>query len=35
MNLPDLENFRDYATRAAMPTLMIPDFHMSSVSQAQ
>jgi predicted Zn-dependent protease len=25
----------DWATRAAMPTLRIPDFHMSSVSQAQ
>ncbi len=25
----------DWATRAAMPPLMIPDFHMSSVSQAQ
>ena len=25
----------DYATRAAMPSLRIPDFHMSSVSQAQ
>ncbi|HZQ32069.1 MAG TPA: metallopeptidase TldD-related protein, partial [Mycobacterium sp.] len=25
----------DYATRAAMPPLMIPDFYMSSVSQAQ
>lgn len=25
----------DYATRAVMPTLRIPDFHMSSVSQAQ
>jgi predicted Zn-dependent protease len=25
----------DWATRAAMPTLQIPDFHMSSVSQAQ
>ncbi|HUO40948.1 MAG TPA: metallopeptidase TldD-related protein [Mycobacterium sp.] len=25
----------DYATRAAMPTLKIPDFFMSSVSQAQ
>lgn len=25
----------DYATRAAMPTLRIPDFFMSSVSQAQ
>jgi predicted Zn-dependent protease len=25
----------DYATRAAMPPLMIPDFFMSSVSQAQ
>ncbi|MBV9641535.1 MAG: TldD/PmbA family protein [Mycobacteriaceae bacterium] len=25
----------DYATRAAMPTLRIPDFYMSSVSQAQ
>jgi predicted Zn-dependent protease len=25
----------DWATRAAMPALMIPDFHMSSVSQAQ
>jgi predicted Zn-dependent protease len=25
----------DWATRAAMPSLRIPDFHMSSVSQAQ
>lgn len=25
----------DWVTRAAMPTLRIPDFHMSSVSQAQ
>ena len=25
----------DWATRAVMPTLRIPDFHMSSVSQAQ
>lgn len=25
----------DWATRASMPTLRIPDFHMSSVSQAQ
>ena len=25
----------DWATRAQMPTLRIPDFHMSSVSQAQ
>ncbi|WP_018599346.1 metallopeptidase TldD-related protein [Mycobacterium sp. 155] len=25
----------DWATRAAMPTLRIPDFHMSSVSQAR
>lgn len=25
----------DWATRSAMPTLRIPDFHMSSVSQAQ
>jgi predicted Zn-dependent protease len=25
----------DWATRAAMPTLRIPDFHMSSVSQAE
>ena len=25
----------DWATRAAMPPLLIPDFHMSSVSQAQ
>jgi predicted Zn-dependent protease len=25
----------EWATRAAMPTLRIPDFHMSSVSQAQ
>ena len=25
----------DYATRAAMPPLLIPDFHMSTVSQAQ
>jgi predicted Zn-dependent protease len=25
----------DYATRAAMPSLRIPNFHMSSVSQAQ
>ena len=25
----------DWATRAAMPPLVIPDFHMSSVSQAQ
>ena len=25
----------DFATRAAMPSLRIPDFHMSSVSQAQ
>ena len=25
----------DWATRAAMPALMIPDFYMSSVSQAQ
>ena len=25
----------DWATRAAMPPLRIPDFHMSSVSQAQ
>jgi predicted Zn-dependent protease len=25
----------DWATRATMPTLRIPDFHMSSVSQAQ
>ncbi|MBU9765689.1 TldD/PmbA family protein [Mycobacterium sp. TNTM28] len=25
----------DWATRACMPTLRIPDFHMSSVSQAQ
>lgn len=25
----------DWATRAAMPALRIPDFHMSSVSQAQ
>ena len=25
----------DWATRAAMPTLRIPDFHMSAVSQAQ
>ena len=25
----------DWATRAVMPTLRIPGFHMSSVSQAQ
>ena len=25
----------DWATRASMPSLRIPDFHMSSVSQAQ
>ena len=25
----------DWATRAKMPSLRIPDFHMSSVSQAQ
>ena len=25
----------DWATRAAMPSLRIPDFHMSSVSKAQ
>ena len=25
----------DWATRAQMPSLRIPDFHMSSVSQAQ
>ena len=27
--------WRDWSTRAVMPTLRIPDFHMSSVSQAQ
>ena len=25
----------DWATRASMPSLRLPDFHMSSVSQAQ
>jgi predicted Zn-dependent protease len=33
MTLP--REWGDWATRAAMPTLRIPDFHMSSVSQAQ
>jgi predicted Zn-dependent protease len=33
VNLP--REWGDWATRAAMPTLRIPDFHMSSVSQAQ
>lgn len=32
-NLP--REWGDWATRAAMPALRIPDFHMSSVSQAQ
>ena len=33
MTLP--REWGDWATRAMMPTLRIPDFHMSSVSQAQ
>jgi predicted Zn-dependent protease len=33
MTLP--REWGDWATRAAMPSLRIPDFHMSSVSQAQ
>ena len=33
MTLP--REWGDWATRAVMPTLRIPDFHMSSVSQAQ
>lgn len=33
MTLP--REWSDWATRAVMPTLRIPDFHMSSVSQAQ
>jgi predicted Zn-dependent protease len=33
VNLP--REWGDWATRAAMPSLRIPDFHMSSVSQAQ
>jgi predicted Zn-dependent protease len=33
VNLP--REWGDWATRAAMPALRIPDFHMSSVSQAQ
>jgi predicted Zn-dependent protease len=33
VNLP--REWGDFATRAAMPSLRIPDFHMSSVSQAQ
>jgi predicted Zn-dependent protease len=33
MTLP--REWGDWATRAAMPALRIPDFHMSSVSQAQ
>jgi len=33
MTLP--REWKDWATRAAMPSLRIPDFHMSSVSQAQ
>jgi predicted Zn-dependent protease len=33
VNLP--REWGDWATRASMPSLRIPDFHMSSVSQAQ
>jgi len=33
VNLP--REWGDWATRARMPSLRIPDFHMSSVSQAQ
>jgi predicted Zn-dependent protease len=33
VNLP--REWGDWATRAAMPSLRIPDFHMSSVSQAR
>ena len=32
VNLP--REWGDWATRASMPSLRIPDFHMSSVSQA-